>query len=44
MEKSLRKCKQITLIIVLYPGTKFELICAAPEVAKPINLSFLKLK
>ena len=37
MEKSLRECEQITLVIVLYPRTKFELICPAIKVAKAIN-------
>ena len=37
MEKSLRECEQITLVIVLYPGTKFELICPAQKSSKAIN-------
>ena len=34
MEKSLRECEQITHVIVLYPGTKFELICPARKSSK----------
>ena len=37
MEKSLRECEQITLVIMLYPGTEFELSCPAPKVAKAMN-------
>ena len=31
MKKSLRGCEQIILVIMLYPGTKFELICPAKK-------------
>ena len=37
MEKSLREWEQITLLIVLYPGAKFKLICPARKSSKAIN-------
>ena len=34
MKKSLLGCEQITLVIKLYPETKFELICRARKTSK----------